>query len=268
MCGPTQAQLLSKPISATSLVDAIADLYPSDVVPPQSAEYRRQLSFCQKRLLRGDSFEVFDHSSQPASNSPPQNQKDTVQTNNSAMSHVNANLQWQPQAFALPRVPSFQVERQSGYDLPTSKTTSFDASFPYVQFNQNSALFQGQAAFNNLLRSTLDTQKIAKGKYHAFGSPLIETAPDEFLESKKVTPRTQWTNEEHEKFLVALDRFGTTKTRIKNSTGRVFVGLGPGVAELIAAAVGTRSVQQIRSHAQKHFLRENRKEHSAFQTSN
>eukprot|EP00960_Hanusia_phi_P029008 747706-Hanusia_phi.AAC.7 len=261
MCGPTQAQILSKSISATSLVDAIADLYPSDVVPPQSAEYRRQLSFCQKRLQRGDSFEAFD-AGQPAVNANSLNHKIAMQPSNQTVQQSSYVSQWQNQTFTLPTVPSFQSERPGLYDMAMAKSNMFETSLQFPQFNPSSSMFQGQASFNNLLRSTLDTQKYAKSAYHAFGSPLIETAPDGYSESKRVTPRTQWTDEEHEKFLVALERFGTTKTRVKNSSGRVFVGLGPGVAELIAAAVGTRSVQQIRSHAQKHFLRENRKERS------
>ena len=39
----------------------------------------------------------------------------------------------------------------------------------------------------------------------------------------------------------------------KNQGGQV--RLGPGVAEMISMVVGTRSVVQVRSHAQKHFIR-------------
>eukprot|EP00960_Hanusia_phi_P010586 310402-Hanusia_phi.AAC.2 len=71
--------------------------------------------------------------------------------------------------------------------------------------------------------------------------------------------QSQWTAEEHERFLEALDKYGTQQVaRQSNESGRVFVGLGNGVAKQIAAHVKTRSVLQVRSHAQKFFLKQNR----------
>ncbi|EKX35731.1 hypothetical protein GUITHDRAFT_155405 [Guillardia theta CCMP2712] len=55
-----------------------------------------------------------------------------------------------------------------------------------------------------------------------------------------------WSEDEHNAFLDALAKFGPKKP----NSG---VKLGPGVAELIALAVKTRSVSQVRSHAQKYF---------------
>ncbi|KAL0055709.1 hypothetical protein WJX82_003514 [Trebouxia sp. C0006] len=53
----------------------------------------------------------------------------------------------------------------------------------------------------------------------------------------KITkPRQRWSEEEHEKFLEAIDRFGRNWKDI-------------------VSFVGTRSVSQVRSHAQKHFIR-------------
>ncbi|DBA73653.1 TPA: hypothetical protein ACH3X2_009637 [Trebouxia sp. C0005] len=53
----------------------------------------------------------------------------------------------------------------------------------------------------------------------------------------KITkPRERWSEEEHEKFLEAIDRFGRNWKDI-------------------VSFVGTRSVSQVRSHAQKHFIR-------------
>eukprot|EP00961_Rhodomonas_salina_P055258 742381-Rhodomonas_salina.1 len=54
-----------------------------------------------------------------------------------------------------------------------------------------------------------------------------------------------WSEEEHERFLQALKRFNEGNDE----------GLGPGVAELLSLTLGTRSVAQIRSHAQKYFAR-------------
>lgn len=53
----------------------------------------------------------------------------------------------------------------------------------------------------------------------------------------KITkPRERWSEDEHEKFLEAIDRFGRNWKEI-------------------VSFVGTRSVSQVRSHAQKHFIR-------------
>jgi len=70
--------------------------------------------------------------------------------------------------------------------------------------------------------------------------------------------RKQWTPEEEAKFLKALDKLGPKDTETDPRTGRVSVRLGPGVAEIISLVVGSRSVAQVRSHAQKHYIRKER----------
>ena len=73
----------------------------------------------------------------------------------------------------------------------------------------------------------------------------------------------QWSAEEHQQFLAGLARFGPIVlpmdkgSSCAKSGARVSVGLGPGVAEVIAGVVGT-TVSQVRSHVQKYFLRRSR----------
>mmetsp|Transcript_44943 Transcript_44943/g.70452 ORF Transcript_44943/g.70452 Transcript_44943/m.70452 type:complete len:370 (-) Transcript_44943:170-1279(-) len=77
-------------------------------------------------------------------------------------------------------------------------------------------------------------------------------------QSRMKRPRF-WTRQEHERFLEGLAKYHTEQTGAGGAGpngARIPVGLGQGVAELIAAHVGTRTVAQVRSHAQKHFIKE------------
>jgi hypothetical protein len=69
--------------------------------------------------------------------------------------------------------------------------------------------------------------------------------------------RKHWTPKEEAQFLKALDRF-PKEVGTDPATGRVSVRLGPGVAEMISIVMGTRSCAQVRSHVQKHYIRQQR----------
>lgn len=72
--------------------------------------------------------------------------------------------------------------------------------------------------------------------------------------SKSEKKPSFWTEEEHELFLIGLQKF-TNRTPGDGTSQHPLVGLGPGVAELISEYLGTRSAAQVRSHAQKHFIK-------------
>ena len=59
-------------------------------------------------------------------------------------------------------------------------------------------------------------------------------------ESNKVYNRGHWSKEEHERFILAVQEFGRDWKKVSEE-------------------VGSRSSNQIRSHAQKHFLKHDRK---------
>jgi hypothetical protein len=71
--------------------------------------------------------------------------------------------------------------------------------------------------------------------------------------------RKHWTPEEEALFLKALAAFAKEIEMTSNlATGRVSVHLDPGVAEMISMIVQTRSIAQVRSHVQKHYVRKAR----------
>jgi len=100
-------------------------------------------------------------------------------------------------------------------------------------------------------------QHVAKGS----GRVPADDAASSGHARRRGLMRKQWTTDEEERFLVALDRFAPRDAGIAgpgSGSQRGSVRLGPGVAEMIAMVVGTRSAVQVRSHAQKHFIRKER----------
>eukprot|EP00961_Rhodomonas_salina_P292252 3932772-Rhodomonas_salina.1 len=75
-------------------------------------------------------------------------------------------------------------------------------------------------------------------------SPQSEDASEGISERKNNRP---WTKDEHERFLVALERFRTNKTEKVKKNGKQTTGLGPGIADVIALIVKTRDAAQCTS---------------------
>ena len=97
--------------------------------------------------------------------------------------------------------------------------------------------------------------------------PSLKSPSKTYKGQKKATVRSQWSAEDENKFIKALAKWGPegcTEAKIDERTGRVTVILGPGVAEMISHVLGTRSVSQVRSHAQKHFIRLHRQSTKPF----
>eukprot|EP00960_Hanusia_phi_P010370 303672-Hanusia_phi.AAC.1 len=92
----------------------------------------------------------------------------------------------------------------------------------------------------------------------AWQAPTKECEPGSKTEGngcRKPAKSNHWTEDEHERFLRGLELFGASKSVSFNDDGTLFVGLGAGVAEKISKIVGTRSPCQVRTHAQKYFLK-------------
>eukprot|EP00961_Rhodomonas_salina_P122479 1649604-Rhodomonas_salina.4 len=143
----------------------------------------------------------------------------------------------------------------------TSGTTNPKASFGPSWTSANP---EPTASFAQHQPAEHEDRTRSSGSVHSVYSPLSDTgsggAPDSPKGDvgdanstdggkKRMRKRpTFWTKDEHDKFLAGLQRFGN----INGSS------LGAGVAELISIYIGTRSVPQVRSHAQKFFLRQKR----------
>uniref|UniRef100_A0A7S4NDJ2 HTH myb-type domain-containing protein n=1 Tax=Guillardia theta TaxID=55529 RepID=A0A7S4NDJ2_GUITH len=116
----------------------------------------------------------------------------------------------------------------------------------------------GVSYARSLLQS--DSQIYSLQNHHQSSSsmPVSSLAMYNRQLEKAIFNSSQWSPDEEARFLEALAMFSDADRRVRPD-GRRSVGLGLGVARKISEYIGTRSEEQVRSHAQKHFLRQERK---------
>eukprot|EP00286_Rhodomonas_abbreviata_P002154 CAMPEP_0181345012 /NCGR_PEP_ID=MMETSP1101-20121128/32511_1 /TAXON_ID=46948 /ORGANISM="Rhodomonas abbreviata, Strain Caron Lab Isolate" /LENGTH=216 /DNA_ID=CAMNT_0023456917 /DNA_START=54 /DNA_END=704 /DNA_ORIENTATION=+ len=102
---------------------------------------------------------------------------------------------------------------------------------------------------------------------HGHSAPLRRRRRGNSKHRNIATPRP-WSNEEHENFLAGLEQHNIDMDKAVGRNGELSVGLGLGVAETVAAMIGSRSAAQVRSHAQKYFLRMRRRQEFQAKSSN
>eukprot|EP00286_Rhodomonas_abbreviata_P005488 CAMPEP_0181335664 /NCGR_PEP_ID=MMETSP1101-20121128/26964_1 /TAXON_ID=46948 /ORGANISM="Rhodomonas abbreviata, Strain Caron Lab Isolate" /LENGTH=273 /DNA_ID=CAMNT_0023445823 /DNA_START=21 /DNA_END=842 /DNA_ORIENTATION=+ len=129
---------------------------------------------------------------------------------------------------------------------------------PLTSCTMGTAIGSEQESVVGLSNGEQTISKSLEVGHNNAGSAGSPADPTSTTESARVRPgrrkrppkqsQCPWTEEEHSKFLHALERFRTEETEAVGPDGRQSVGLG------------SRSVTQIRSHAQKYFQRKRKEQ--------
>ncbi|EKX30892.1 hypothetical protein GUITHDRAFT_122903 [Guillardia theta CCMP2712] len=147
------------------------------------------------------------------------------------------------------------TERNDLYHYSTFEDTRSDAEGPLSDYTDDCSQ-DGDSASS--VSSASPDCLLAPPSQDAFvSSPPPPAANGRSRKSKASSSNYQWSREEHRRFVDALEKLSPLRQMLA-SHGRVTIGLGHGLAEMISKAVGTRSISQVRSHAQKYFQRINR----------
>ena len=157
--------------------------------------------------------------------------------------------QW-PCEFWAPFAPSQSKQRGEPWPLADVEVQASVPTFP------ESGKAEGFAASQQTV-SERDAGSVKPGMAPR-AVPVPLDAVDIHADTKATRPRLTrkpWATDEEERFLKALKHFGPEEIEKHPVTGRVSVRLGPGVAEMISMVVRSRSVAQVRSHVQKHYIR-------------
>ena len=148
-----------------------------------------------------------------------------------------------------PATPGAHIEQTDlGQPGVTSQLTS---NTPPPSFNEN--MFEGTDT-----PPPPDTPPLRRCT-PSLGRIALVKRPKVYGKQSALRLRKQWAPDEEALFLKALAAFAKEiETTSDPATGRVSVHLDRGVAEMISMIVSSRSVAQVRSHVQKHYIRKAR----------
>eukprot|EP00961_Rhodomonas_salina_P227606 3076937-Rhodomonas_salina.1 len=244
--------------SNSSVDDAVAALFPC--VESQPVDRAGEMQFARRPFFAKDDidsiFSPVDWSAErPVDVSAPyftpisSGHDAPVSTGHSAQSHCEQKLMWPELTSCMPPRPAaFNADDFLHAPAGKDNAENMDFSVPTLgEMDLPQSHFKPSGSF-----SSVDGEEA--------GHESATASPGSLSAKKSRRKCNPWTAEEHEKFLAALGKFRTKDTQAICPNGRISDGLGPGIAEIIAVFIGSRSISQVRSHAQKHFQRQRRME--------
>mmetsp|Transcript_16900 Transcript_16900/g.38483 ORF Transcript_16900/g.38483 Transcript_16900/m.38483 type:complete len:261 (-) Transcript_16900:19-801(-) len=164
-----------------------------------------------------------------------------------------------PEALLIPHQSMWGAAQSQDFCLPSPPNRLVDTSAPNSNISNFSNLSSSSSSSNaNMPRDETKRMKKKKGEREApRNASDSSSSSTRASDSDTLRVNKFWSKEEHKLFLEGIKKYhepnihGSTVSEEERR-----VGLGQGIAELIAEHVKTRSVAQVRSHAQKYFIKQ------------